>query len=80
MPLTDTACRNAKCPADQWRSTLVTCAKPVIGHLVFGDVATLHTLRVLEPIWAVQLAEPALDILNHLTTTGETDTLVFPGM
>lgn len=37
--------------AGQWRSTLATYAKPVIGHLVVGDIATPHVLKVLEPIW-----------------------------
>ena len=42
--------KNAK-HAYQWRQTIDSFAKPVIGHLPVGAVDTDLVLRVLEPIW-----------------------------
>ncbi|MBN9075031.1 MAG: integrase [Rhizobiales bacterium 65-79] len=43
--------KNAK-HADQWRNTLETYAKPVIGDLGVATVETAHILKILEPIWS----------------------------
>lgn len=42
--------KNAK-HADQWRSTLLTYAYPVIGSLPVDAVETVHVMQILEPIW-----------------------------
>jgi integrase len=36
----------------QWRSTLETYARPVLGAKLVRDISTQDVLRVLEPIWA----------------------------
>jgi integrase len=43
--------RNAK-HRQQWRSTLHTYAKPILGGKLVSHVTTRDVLRVLEPIWA----------------------------
>jgi integrase len=40
--------------AAQWASTLQTYAEPVIGALLVRDVATIHVIRILEPIWTTK--------------------------
>jgi integrase len=45
------AWRNEK-HRDQWQSTLVTYAHPVIGAVSVGDVDTGLVLKILRPIWS----------------------------
>lgn len=45
--------RNPK-HADQWKQTLATYARPVIGALPVADVDTDHVVKVLAPIWATK--------------------------
>jgi len=45
--------KNAK-HADQWESTLVTYAYPVIGHLSVAAVDTAHVRKILELIWSTK--------------------------
>lgn len=47
------AWRNAK-HGDQWRNTLATYARPVIGALPVSKIETAHVLRILSPIWATK--------------------------
>lgn len=42
--------RNEK-HADQWKNTLDTYAKPVIGDLPVAKVETSHIMKIIEPIW-----------------------------
>ena len=39
---------------EQWRTTLVTYADPVIGRLLVRDVQQAHILKILEPIWTTK--------------------------
>lgn len=45
--------RNPKHRA-QWGATLETYAHPIIGNLDVKDVADVHILQILEPIWATK--------------------------
>ena len=36
---------------DQWRSTLVRYAYPVIGRMAVDQIEKAHILKILEPIW-----------------------------
>jgi integrase len=45
--------KNAK-HADQWRSTLLTYAYPVIGALPVDVVEVVHVMKILEPIWSTK--------------------------
>ena len=38
----------------QWRSTLDTYAKPVIGHMLVADIDVHDIVRTLEPIWTTK--------------------------
>ena len=49
----ESAWKNAK-HSYQWRQTIDTYAKPVVGDLPIGAVDTDLVLRVLEPIWATK--------------------------
>ena len=40
--------------ADQWKNTLDTYAKPVIGDLPVATVDTAHVMKILEPIWSTK--------------------------
>lgn len=40
--------------AQQWRNTLETYARPIIGKLPVSSIQTEHILSVLEPIWSVK--------------------------
>jgi len=42
--------RNSK-HRQQWKNTLETYVYPILGNLPVADIATPHTLAVLEPIW-----------------------------
>ncbi len=42
--------KNAK-HADQWRSTLLTYAYPIIGALPVDAIETVHVMQILQPIW-----------------------------
>ena len=44
---------NAK-HAQQWRNTLDTYARPVIGKMLVRDVTTAHILKILTPLWVVK--------------------------
>jgi integrase len=45
--------RNAK-HGDQWEATLTTYAFPVIGAMNVKDVALVHVVKILEPIWTTK--------------------------
>jgi integrase len=45
--------RNAK-HAAQWANTLATYADPVIGRMAVADVATVHIVKILNPIWTTK--------------------------
>lgn len=45
--------KNAK-HADQWKSTLLTYAHPVIGALPVDVIETVHVMKIIEPIWATK--------------------------
>jgi integrase len=40
--------------ADQWRTTLLTYAYPVIGALPVDAVEDVHVMRILQPIWTTK--------------------------
>ena len=40
--------------ADQWRSTLLTYAYPVIGMLPVDAVEDVHVLKIIQPIWTTK--------------------------
>lgn len=42
--------KNAK-HVDQWRSTIATYARPIVGALTVDKIDTAHVMKVLEPIW-----------------------------
>ncbi|WP_210526855.1 tyrosine-type recombinase/integrase [Rubellimicrobium arenae] len=50
LPSKEGEFRNPKHRA-QWRSTLDTYAKPVLGDMLVQDIEVAHVLSVLEPIW-----------------------------
>ena len=39
---------------EQWRTTLVTYADPIIGRLLVRDLQQAHILKILEPIWTTK--------------------------
>jgi integrase len=40
--------------ADQWRSTLLTYAYPIIGTLPVDAVEDVHVLKIIQPIWTTK--------------------------
>lgn len=40
--------------ADQWRSTLMTYAHPIIGALPVDAVEDVHVLKIIQPIWTTK--------------------------
>lgn len=51
--------------ADQWKNTLDTYAKPILGDLHVAAVETGHIIKVLEPIWTTK-AETASRVRGRM--------------
>lgn len=56
--------RNEK-HADQWKNTLDTYAKPIVGDLHVASVETGHIIKILEPIWT-EKAETASRVRGRI--------------
>ncbi len=53
--------------ADQWLTTLITYAFPILGDMAVSEITRPDVLRVLEPIW-ISKAETARRVLQRIST------------
>jgi hypothetical protein len=49
----------------QWRTTMVTYAYPIIGHVEVRDIDTEMIVRILQPIW-MKKAETARRVRGRI--------------